>query len=175
MTKNNEPVIERRESDDRPPPAPPPPPTIRCTYKQQNDEVWRIERPTVTQPQTAYPAIHFNKGDLLIGVAAGGCVNTGGLGDGWKHFVHPQGSNADRMYWGTIGIPGRGTPIKLAHAILGVKPESPEPADASGPLVIGYVDDDYHDNEYGVPGAGNNGQCVGQGNAWVEVTIRRKA
>jgi hypothetical protein len=65
---------------------------------------WRIDRPIVNQPEAAYPEIVFRQGDRVT-VRAGGCVQTGGTGETWKHYVNPQGPNADRLYRGLIHIP----------------------------------------------------------------------
>src|ERR1043165_2448492 len=70
-----------------------------------NKESWRIRQPNVRQHITPYPQIRFQPGDRIT-IEAGGCVQTGGIGKTWKHYVNPRGPNADRLYHGLIWIPG---------------------------------------------------------------------
>jgi hypothetical protein len=145
--------------------------TTRCTANGPNQTVCRIDEPIVTRPLTDYPQVTFRVGDRVT-VSAGGCVQTGGWGATWKRYVNPSGSNSNRLYWGTISIPGatQGA-IRLSDAI-GASPLTVS-AGISPPLILklGYVDDDYSDNGYDSHDDGTENQCRNEPNAFVVLTI----
>jgi hypothetical protein len=141
--------------------------------------LWRIDEPTVTQPTTAYQQIQFHPGDE-IEVTAGGCVQTSNHGSSWKSYTLPLGENAARFYSGTIMIPGvipsgaqgyeriggwMGKALRVPTSL----PPTIRPSDLY--LNLGYQDDVYRDNGYGNHDDGNPPQCVGIGNAWVELKV----
>src|SRR5712692_574853 len=77
----------------------PPPPRVLGPNR------YRIPRPVVQQRLTEYRRMTFQPGDI-IRINAGGCVQTGGRGLTWKHYVAPKGPNSSRLYHGLIWIPG---------------------------------------------------------------------
>src|SRR5262249_19188626 len=85
-------------------------------------EQWYISQPAVNTAHRDYPELRYRFGDLLR-VQAGGCVNTGGTGTTCKHYVTPKGDNSDRLYSGTIRIPGADpaagvtTEVRIAKAL----------------------------------------------------------
>lgn len=150
-------------------------PQVKCS-QSGNIIDCRIDRPTVTQRRTEYSAITFQPNDKIF-VQAGGCVQTGGSGATWKRFVNPQGPNSDRLYHGLISFPGRGD--ERIQGVVGrwiQLPPSIQPSMSH--LVIGYEDDDYHDNGYWGHDDGTGDQCkqgAGRdgGAAWVTIKIDR--
>ena len=141
---------------------------------------YRINEPNVKGNKTLYPEVQFSPGDRIT-IAAGGCVQTGGSGATWKRYVKPSGRNANRLYFGTILIPGvagafpgMAAPPRLS---LATGPQDGQPGQAwsipPGPLqhlTLGYVDDGYGDNGYYSHDDGTDNQCKGIGNAYVIVT-----
>jgi hypothetical protein len=143
---------------------------------------WRIDQPNVKQHVTPYPQIRFKPGDHIV-IQAGGCVQTGGVGQTWKLYVHPTGPDADRLYHGLIWIPG----VIGGPAATGVPP-NPQRISAyigapqavtvpSGTNVqelylrLGYEDDGYGDNGYYSHDDGTQNQCKNVGNAYVTLSI----
>jgi hypothetical protein len=142
--------------------------------------VWRIDEPVVTQYDTEYPEIIFSTGDR-VSVEAGGCVQTGGSGDTWKHYVNPKGDNSDRLYSGLISIPTATAGLVRIGTVIGqtfeIKtiPEGTELAKRR--LHLGYQDesaDAYGDNGYYDHDNGTDDQCKGVGSAYVILTIQHK-
>jgi hypothetical protein len=139
---------------------------------------------TIAQPvvdQRAQNGYHYNNvvftpGDLVT-ITAGGCVQTGGTGATWKRYVNPSGDNSNRLYFGTIGIPGVTPPGATEH-IQKVQQYN-IPAGVAAPnnvLVLGYTDDNYSDNGYWGHDNGNNDQCkegtgLDGGPAWLVIVI----
>jgi hypothetical protein len=139
-----------------------------------NTEVWNI-RPDPKKEVVQYQNIRFRSFDQVY-VEAGGCVNTHGLGDTTKRYVDPRGPDSDRLYSGTILIPGRmqGGMTRIGGWLnqwLEV-PELRHDQAASAFLSLGYQDDDRRDNDYLDFDEGTDGQCRGMGPAWVRITIR---
>jgi hypothetical protein len=140
----------------------------------------RVDQPNVTQPWTPVmggPDCALRPGDRLQVVQAGGCVNTGGSGNTTKLYVAPKDPDCRpcNTYFGTLAIPGTleegaGTPIGellASHQVIVVGSGVPNPV-----LELGYVDNGYGDNGYwGMGDEGNCGQCRGQPNAYVVITI----
>jgi bacillolysin len=127
--------------------------------------------------------IQFRAGDSVV-IRAGGCAQTGGIGDTWKRFVDPQGPNADRLYFCTIGVDGvTGGMVPLRSLPGQVDPTRPDiytvglpkrvPV-SGGFFRLGYVDDDYHDNGYSDHDDGTGDQCKNCGDAFMTVIIYRK-
>jgi hypothetical protein len=141
-------------------------------------KVWRVDRPNVrVQDDPLDQSITFKPGDS-ISFNAGGCVQTGGLGDTWKRYVDPEGNNADHFYSGTVQISGViGSPTRIAGVMQhgpwlvpsGLTPQTQTQLF----LHLGYQDDDYGDNGYWSHDDGNPVQCSGVGPAWVEITVER--
>ena len=146
-----------------------------------NTETWHIDEPNVRQHITLYPQIRFQPGDQVTISDAGGCVQTGGFGKTWKHYVHPTGPNADRMYHGLIWIPGviggpaaTGVPAdpKRIAGLLGATFKVPENIDTKQLFLrLGYEDDDYSDDGYNDHDDGTQNQCLNKGNAYITITI----
>jgi hypothetical protein len=156
-------------------------PNVSDPKGRASDIAWRIGEPNVKQPVTEYPMVHFQAGDTII-LHAGGCVQTGGAGKTWKSYVHPQGDDAERLYSGTVYIPGVVPEGATQYQRIGGFLDRPLPVPANifqNPKIkptnlylrLGYEDDGYSDNGYYSHDDGNNNQCKGVGNAWVEVKI----
>jgi uncharacterized membrane protein len=144
-------------------------------------------------PTMAYDQIPLVPGDT-ISIRAGGCVNTGGVGDTRKRYIDPIGPFPFAgAYRGYIHIPGLvGEPGSPNASIPGMpfdrlfeprRLNDPAPlgnvatqifmtATTPTTLHLGYHDDEYPDNGYQHPGdEGTGHQCFGAGDAWVELTI----
>jgi hypothetical protein len=142
-------------------------------------ETWRITEPVVTQPTKEYTQIKFLPGDAVY-VHASGCVQTGGHGSTWKRYVDPSGPNADRLYYGTIWIPGVvGTSAAAQAKFKDVNSKTfsvPATANlAQTYLRLGYLDDGYGDNGYYSHDDGTDDQCKNSTNAAVVITITHGA
>jgi hypothetical protein len=129
----------------------------------------------VTQPTSEYPQIKFLPGDS-VKLQAQGCVQTGGHGSTWKLYVNPSGPNSDRLYYGTVWIPGIvGTSAAAQAKFKDVNghtfsiPVNANPAQTY--LRLGYLDDGYSDNGYYSHDDGTDDQCKNQPNARVVITI----
>jgi hypothetical protein len=138
------------------------------------ETIWTIDEPNVKQARTEYKQITYRKGDV-IGISAGGCVQTGGSGQTWKDYVNPLGDKANPLYMGEILIPG-GTqdlePIARVNKTKVPVQSVPTTFTAADMFVtLGYTDDKYGDNGYYKHDDGNSDQCKGVGPAWVELTI----
>jgi hypothetical protein len=129
--------------------------------------VWRISSPNVVQKTTTYPSIAVVAGDS-VQLFAGGCVQTGGHGFTWKRYVNPSGPKSDHYYHGMVGIPGMTTGLERVQQ-FGL--DTPHPVTASGPLTLGYEDDNYGDNGYWGHDNGTGDQCKNVSNAFVIVAI----
>jgi hypothetical protein len=130
-----------------------------------------ITEPNVKQRLTNYPQIAFKAGDTVT-VRAGGCVQTGGVGDTWKSYVNPSGPNSDRLYHGLIQIPGVESDLVRIAGVINHSiaiPNTLNPQNAS--LRLGYEDDNYGDNGYYSHDDGTENQCRNVGNAFVVITI----
>jgi hypothetical protein len=145
-----------------------------CTENvSTNRKTCRITEPTVTRPETFYPGILFRPGDRVL-VSARGCVQTGGSGATWKHYVYPSGPNAGSLYHGRIRIPGA-TPgsqtvrFKDVNGLLLTVPANVGLGAAF--LTLGYEDDNYSDNGYYDHDNGTENQCAGTGPADVQLSI----
>ena len=146
---------------------------VKCT-PSGNVINCRVDTPVVTQRSFAYPAIRFRGGDKVT-INAGGCVQTGGHGKTWKHYVNPTGPNSDRLYHGLIFLPGltpAGTLQRIGTAI-GRQFVLPEIGPLANALRLGYEDDGYGDNGYYAHDDGTEDQCRNVGNAWVTIRIER--
>lgn len=132
--------------------------------------IWRIDEPNVKTDLTVYTFIRFEKGDI-VSINAGGCVQTGGMGDTWKRYLNPINSDwspCDK-YYGQLNFPGTTTGLtsiaKLNSTNLNILKDCV--------LEVGYVDDNYRDNGYWGHDDGNCDQCKGVGDAWIELTVSR--
>lgn len=144
---------------------------VRCTENRPNQTVCRIDEPNVRQKLTNYRQVAFHAGDRVT-VSAGGCVQTGGVGATWKRYVNPSGPDSNRLYWGTISIPGATTGIVRVSDVIGhTLTVSPGIPDSNLYLRLGYIDNDYSDNGYNDPDDGTENQCRRVGNAFVTITI----
>ncbi|MFK8910539.1 OmpL47-type beta-barrel domain-containing protein [Streptomyces sp. YS-3] len=163
-----------------------------CTITATDATHTRIDQPFVGGPSYEYNQLVFQPGDE-ISIDAGGCVQTGGIGETWKRYVNPSGSGSGYpggLYWGWVTIPG---------AYYADKPEQPvthvpltdfvggrhtlkianlgDPADFVQPLdlIVGYTDDDYGDNGYYSHDDGNGNQCSidhDGGSAWLTLSVQ---
>jgi C1A family cysteine protease len=132
------------------------------------------------------PQISIQPGDV-IEVTAGGCVQTGGHGKTWKRYVNPSGPGSDKLYFGSINIPGRTQGLTPIRNLSGAyNPQSPDEYTVAFPnpvrtgipvnqsyLELSYMDDGYSDNGYYAHDDGTEDQCKGLGQAHVQVTIHR--
>ena len=84
----------------------------------------------------------------------------------------PSGPNSDRLYFGTVQLPGMTSFVRLADFVLGGIVYVVPPT-VTGILQIGYTDDHYSDNGYWGHDDGTGDQCKGVGNAWIVITIIR--
>lgn len=147
--------------------------TISCTTPRANTVVWRIDRPTINSPQTNYPNIRFQQGDL-VSVFAGGCAQHGGTGLTWKRYVNPMtpGKNADDSHHGLISVPGFGSLGYIRDAVMvGGIAVLADPGAASS-LTLGYTDDGNGDDGYYDHDDGWWEQCNDLPNAWVVIAIQ---
>lgn len=132
-------------------------------------EKWEITEPVVSYARSHIADIYLNPGDV-VSVAAGGCVQTGGQGKTWKRYANPSGTNSDRLYHGTIKLPGMPDMVRLEDFIdKGGK--YTVPAGWDGHLQVGYEDDGYTDNGYYSHDDGTEDQCKTEGPAWITVTV----
>lgn len=139
-----------------------------------NTEHWVFRQPNVTQRVTEYRDHRFRPYDEVF-VRAGGCVQTGGLGKTWKRYVDPSGANSDRLYHGTIWIPGATGPMQTLPGVVGrwlQIPKAPHDDITNFFLRIGYEDDKYDDNGYHDFDEGTDRQCANTEDAWVAVYVR---
>jgi len=146
---------------------------MSCYAPRANTEVWAIRHPDVTRPDAAYPSITFRRGDL-VSIAAGGCVQTGGLGLTWKRYVRPMARDRsnDDMYFGSVSIPG----VLSSSPLQDVVRQAPIAVTIDpGPgamLHLQYNDDNYHDNGYWGADDGWWEQCRYMEPAWAVVVIQ---
>jgi hypothetical protein len=124
-----------------------------------------ITEPVVTQEETTYP-LSFLPGDH-VAVDAGGCVQTGGVGQTWKRYVDPSADND--LYHGLITIPGVTGNLERLVNVVGRS----FVVGGRGPvsLVLGYQDDGYGDNGYYAHDNGTGDQCRNSVNAFVHIVI----
>jgi hypothetical protein len=120
--------------------------TISISTPTPGSTVVRIDQPIVTQALTRYLQLQFHPGDAVT-VDAGGCVQTGGLGDTWKRYVNPSGRDSDRLYHGLIMIPGATLGMVRIANVIGKTLSVPQTVDLPGQLFLklGYEDDGYGD------------------------------
>lgn len=150
-----------------------------------NKFIYTINSPHVKTPRTDFKKIRFQPGDRVI-VEGRGCVQTGGIGPTWKRYVDPFAPDAPNLYHGLIGLPYltrtySESPtvsglvriqklIKRVYVVPEIKDDSPEPYY----LRLGYEDSDYGDNGYYRHDDGTGGQCSGESEANVVITITRQ-
>jgi hypothetical protein len=157
-----------------------------CELRREGDKlIYSIGSPHVKEPITNFPNILFEEGDRVT-VTAGGCVQTGGVGQTWKHYVNPKGPNSDRLYHGLISIPYITLNYRSDRIVQGfvrlknivgkeyVIPSLKDDGFEVNYLRLGYSDDDYRDNGYWGHDNGNEDQCRDVGNAYVRITIVRQ-
>ena len=142
-----------------------------------NTTTYRIDEPNVKAKLTHYPEVTFAPGDRVT-IAAGGCAQSGGIGDTWHRYVQ-----SNDLYYGTILIPSiegavagmEAAPPRLSQVtgttdgVPGRTFVLPEPAQGLQ-LSLGFVDNKYSDNGYWEHDDGPGGQCRGIGNAYVIIT-----
>jgi hypothetical protein len=141
--------------------------SIAVTQLAPNVERVDITRPVVSSSVFDYKTIVFRSGDQ-VGIFADGCVQTGGAGSTWKRYVNPSGANSDRLYFGSMEIPGALRSTRFS-ALLGRTITLPaiEPTT----LVLRYADDNYGDNGYGGHDNGTQNQCAGPTGGPARVTL----
>jgi hypothetical protein len=99
-----------------------------------------IDRPVVTQASYEYKQMIFRSGDQ-ISVDAAGCVQTG---IGWRRYV-----NGDRLYFGSLEIPGVLPKTRLLDLIGKAPVKIPTTAPTTlVSAILHYADDDYSYNGY---------------------------
>jgi Papain family cysteine protease len=155
-------------------------------------KTFTIKPPIVSRKDVIYdgnnasPKIEFQPGDQ-VQIEAGGCVQTGGVGKTWKRYVDPLGLNSDRLYFGSIHLPGYSNNQMTAFRnLVGGQPFAQKPdvwkfsftvsSRISGQekfLHLGYMDDDYRDNGYWSHDDGTQDQCKNVGNAYLIIKITR--
>jgi hypothetical protein len=141
--------------------------SISVTQIGPNTERVNITRPVVTQPLFDYKSIVLMSGDQ-IGIDAGGCVQTGGVGSTWKRYVNPSGPNSSRLYFGSMEIPGALSTMRFS-VILGRTITLPVINPTT--LVLHYADDHYSDNGYYSHDNGTGNQCAGPDGGPAHVTL----
>jgi hypothetical protein len=149
-----------------------------------------ITEPDVRVPIKEYPQVQYHTGDE-ISIAAGGCVQTGGVGKTWKLYTWPRGSSSGILYHGLVYLPGvwpwRGGVTTYPGTWTWDGNDVKRVADAMAQryivtnasglganwlhLWLGYEDDNYGDNGYWSHDDGNDDQCKNSQNAYVIVTI----
>lgn len=139
-----------------------------------NDVQIRIDEPGVKTPVTPYPTIRFQAGDT-ISIEAGGCVQTGGIGQTWKRYVNPDIGLEPTLYHGMIFIPGAMPGLSQLSSWVGKIVRIPDIVQQPNELYLrlGYTDDGYGDNGYYSHDNGTDDQCTGfeNINAWVTLRI----
>lgn len=144
----------------------------QCTPQGTNQAACHVDRPDVTQASENYPSVIFAPGDQ-VQVAAGGCVQTGGAGKTWKRYVDPDRNTSDpnHAYSGEIAIPGATPGLVRISSILGKTLTS-----TGGVLQLGYLDKGgLGDNGYWSHDDGTDGQCHGEVEAHLDLTITHAA
>ena len=148
----------------------------RCSDRTANGQfTCTIDQPNVTQRETVLPNVVFAAGDTVV-IGAGGCVQTGGVGNTWKLYVNPSGPDSDRLYHGLVRIPTAtpGTGLVRVKDVIGKKlTVAGSLPQAQLVLHLGYEDDDYSDNGYSHHDDGTEDQCKNIGPAQVRVVITR--
>jgi hypothetical protein len=137
----------------------------------QTPEVYKIKRPDVTRSELPFPYILLNAYDTLL-ITAGGCVQTGGQGLTWKRYLKPQGPGSDRLYYALVNVTGFTSNWERLSDYVNHRLPMPQNVRRSV-FRLGYRDDDLSDNGYYKKDNGINGQCLGQPDAWVTITIWR--
>jgi hypothetical protein len=146
---------------------------ITVTHPSPGVDVFRIDRPDPTRSSTEYPSITFQPGDAVL-IQAGGCVQSGGLGNTWHRYVNPTGGKADKLYHGLITIPFATGVLerieRYENQVVHVDPNAPP---GRLHLQLGFEDDNYGDNGYYSHDNGPDDQCKGPagGSAWVLLTV----
>jgi hypothetical protein len=133
--------------------------------------IYHIDSPVVTQHTTSYPMIVFMAGER-VKIHAEGCVQTGGSGATWKLYVNPQGNNSDRLYHGLISIPSTKAGLVRIQSVNDQTFQVGSLQPGGDTLTIGYEDDDYSDNGYYGHDDGTGNQCLGVGNASIDLTVQ---
>src|SRR5262249_10419042 len=129
---------------------------IKRTNPDKNTTVWRIDKPNVKRRMTEYKQITFQPRDVVT-IQARGCVQTGGVGRTWKHYVHPKGPNSDRLYHGLVWIPGATQGLVRVQGVINRPLRIPDKINpARLYLRLGYEDDGYGDNGYYAPDPGSD-------------------
>jgi hypothetical protein len=149
---------------------------VSCTRPNASTEVWRIDRPNVRARETEYPYVHFRAGDVVT-IRADGCAQTGGLGRTWKKYLQPRGRDANRLYWGTLTIPGVTPPGERLSRWVDRQIQVTSAVPSNSVLHLGYLDEGYGDNGYWGHDDGDDDQCKSSnsnygGPAWVTLTIQ---
>ena len=147
-------------------------PKLTQTQNPDGSTTYRIDQPTVDAASTIYPRVVLRRGDL-VRISAGGCVQTGGHGKTWRRFVAPTGTDAERLYSGTIDINGaqpapHGRLAEWIGVPFGIVADT-------GTVAVGYEDLNYGDNGYANPDAGLGDQCLGQPPAWIAFNVTQGA
>jgi hypothetical protein len=150
----------------------------RITHKLHFDtppvDIWRVDEPDVNSRESTYPEIQFQPGDKVQIIDAGGCCQTGGVGNTWKRWVNPSGPNSEGLYHGLIKVPGMPALARvqdISNQVLVV----PNDYQGDPSLHLGYEDDDYSDNGYWGHDDGTEDQCKGSVNAYIELFITHPA
>lgn len=152
-----------------------------CVSIGANLERCRIDRPDMTMTEEPYPGITLRPGDQAA-IVAGGCAQTGGIGETWKDYVNPSGPNASDVmdhgvlirgrYRGLISIPGVTAGLVRLSTVVG---RTDLAASSGGTVLLGYEDEygGYADNGYWSHDDGTDDQCENKGPAFVELTVTR--
>lgn len=172
-----------------------------CDRVSERRVVCTIQNPVVTKRLTQYASVRFQPGDT-IRISARGCVNTfqlrkalnaattrpPNIAQTWRRYVTPLGPESQRLYFGTLFIPGvtaSSEPIRSVTASNGaarediVIPRQRLSSDATSgnagdvPLMLGYVDRPgvYFLHSYREFNAGWLDQCSAPRDTEVVVTV----
>ena len=142
--------------------------TVTHVSSNPDTDVWRIDSPNVLQPETTYTQIRFVPLDR-VELSAGGCDQNGGHGDTWRHYVDPAN---DVQHHGLVRLPGFPNFRRImdvtgpSHAVI-----FPASIIGDGDLHLGFESSEFAAGGYWGRDPGPNGECIGQPNAWVLVTI----
>lgn len=131
-------------------------------------DVWRIDSPNVLQADTSYTQVRFAPLDR-VELEAGGCDQNGGHGDTWRHYVDPP---TDSQHHGLIRLPGFAS-FRRIMDVTGQARATTLPASTAGDAILhlGFESDNFSAGGYWGRDPGPHGECIGQPNAWLVITI----
>jgi len=123
-------------------------------------------------------SIRVFPGDKVEILNGGGCVNTHGSGKTTKRYIDPldegHGCRLNRtMYFGTIAIPGAIEEINRKSLYDFWNIDKSVIVNREAVIELGYVDDDFGDNDYSDFDPGTCDQCRGFPPAFVTIRVTK--